>query len=163
MEGPPSHGLRLLRRPYRDQRRPQCEGRRAFGLVELFRGGGVWRLGDGWVLLAANTRLDRTSAVAAPDSLRKGGIDAAEPPSYDSAMRIAMVVGLLAIGAIIAYGVIDDQPPKDIMAGVFGVLLLAVLVVLMPLLGRACEAEDRFWRSMGRRIRHFGNRNARSS
>jgi hypothetical protein len=78
-------------------------------------------------------------------------------------MRIAVVVGLLAIGTIIAYGVIDGQPRKDTIAGVCGILLLGALAVLMPLLGRACEAEDRFWRSMGRRIRHSSNRSARRS
>jgi hypothetical protein len=66
----------------------------------------------------------------------------------------------VAIAAIVVYGLLDDQPPRDIIAGVCGILLLGALVVLMPVLGKACQAEDRFWRAVGRRIRQLGNRKA---
>jgi hypothetical protein len=75
-------------------------------------------------------------------------------------MRIIGPVGLLVM-AVIAYGVIDGQPTKDIIAGVFGVIVLASLIVLMPYLGRAAEEENRLWGRLGRRIRRFANRNAK--
>jgi hypothetical protein len=77
-------------------------------------------------------------------------------------VRIVALVGLL-VAAVIVYGVVDNQPPIDIVAGALGVVVLASVVVLMPLLARACEAEGRFWAGVGRRIRRFANGNAKPS
>jgi hypothetical protein len=64
---------------------------------------------------------------------------------------------------IVGWGLIDDQPPMDTLAGVCGIVLLASLVVASPYLTRLCRAEDRFWGGVGRRIKRFASRIAKAS
>jgi hypothetical protein len=64
---------------------------------------------------------------------------------------------------IVGWGAIDNQPTMDTVAGVFGVLLLALLVAASPYLTRLCKAEDRFWGGIGRQIKRFAKRIANPS
>ena len=77
-------------------------------------------------------------------------------------MRLVGAAGLLIV-VIVIWGMIDHQPPMDTVAGVCGIVLLALLVVASPYLTRLCRAEDRFWGGVGRRIKRVANRIAKAS
>jgi hypothetical protein len=77
-------------------------------------------------------------------------------------VRLIGAAGLLIV-VIIGWGVIDNQPTMDTVAGVFGIVLLALLVAASPYLTRLCKAEDRFWGGIGRRIKRVANQIAKPS
>jgi hypothetical protein len=93
---------------------------------------------------------------------RSHRIDKSSSGTYDPSVRIVGAAGLLIV-AIVGWGVIDNQPTMDTVAGVSGVVLILLLVAASPYLTRLCKAEDRFWVGVGRGIRRFTNRIAKLS